>query len=57
MIILDIMKVLYDPFFQVPEYEKLGEFPKKTEKQFGDKTVFIIADMSMFRRLRRGSNC
>ena len=55
MIILDIMKVLYNPFFQVPDIEKLRELAKKTEKQFGDKTVFIIADMSVFRQLRKAS--
>jgi hypothetical protein len=55
MIILDIMKVLHNPFFQVPDIEKLRELAKKTEKQFGDKTIFIIADMSVFRQLRKAS--
>jgi MEDS: MEthanogen/methylotroph, DcmR Sensory domain len=48
MIILDIMKVLHNPYFQVPDIEKLRELATKTEKQFGDKTIFIIADMSVF---------
>jgi hypothetical protein len=55
MIILDIIKVLHNPFFQVPDIEKLRELAKKTEKQFADKTVFIIADMSVFRQLRKAS--
>jgi hypothetical protein len=55
MIILDIMKVLHNPFFQVPDIEKLRELAKKTEKQFGDKIIFIIADMSVFRQLRKAS--
>jgi hypothetical protein len=55
MIILDIMKVLHNLFFQVPDIEKLRELAKKTEKQFGDKTIFIIADMSVFRQLRKAS--
>jgi hypothetical protein len=55
MIILDIMKVLHNPFFQVPDIEKLRELAKTTEKQFGDKTIFIIADMSVFRQLRKTS--
>ena len=45
MIIPDIMKVLHNPYFQVPDIEKLRELARKTEKQFGDKTIFIIADM------------
>jgi hypothetical protein len=55
MVILDIMKVLHDPYFQVPYIEKLRELARKTEKQFGDKTIFIIADMSAFRQLRKAS--
>ena len=55
MIILDIMKVLRNPFFEVPDIEKLRELARKTEKQFGDKTIFIIADMSVFRQLRKAS--
>ncbi len=55
MIILDIMKVLQNPYFEVPDIEKLRELAKKTEKQFGDKTIFIIADMSVFRQLEKAS--
>ncbi|MGB8165039.1 MAG: MEDS domain-containing protein [Nitrososphaeraceae archaeon] len=55
MIILDIVKVLQNPFFQVPDIEKLRELAIKTEKQFGDKTIFVIADMSVFRQLRKAS--
>jgi hypothetical protein len=55
MIILDIMKVLDNPYFQVPDIEKLRELARKTEKQFGGKTIFIIADMSVFRQLRKTS--
>ena len=55
MIILDIMKVLHNPFFQLPNIEKLRELAKKTEKQFGNKTIFIIADMSVFCHLRKAS--
>ena len=55
MIILDIMNVLHNPYFQVPDIEKLRELARKTEKQFGDKTIFIIADMSVFRQLRKAS--
>jgi hypothetical protein len=55
MIILDIMKVLCNPYFEVPDIEKLRELAKKTEKQFGDKTIFIIADMSVFNHTKKAS--
>ena len=55
MIILDIGKVLHNPFFQVPNIEKLRELARKTEKQFGDKTIFIIADMSVFNHTNKAS--
>ena len=55
MIILDIMNVLHNPYFQVPDIEKLRELARKTEKQFGDKTIFIIADMSVFNHTKKAS--
>ena len=55
VIILDIGKVLHNPFFQVPNIEKLRELAKKTEKQFGDKTIFVIADMSVFNHTKKAS--
>ena len=55
MIILDIMKVLKNPYFQVPDIEKLRELAKKTEKQFENKTIFIIADMSVFNHTKKAS--
>jgi hypothetical protein len=55
MIILDIGKVLHNPFFQVPNIEKLRELAKRTEKQFGDKTIFVIADMSVFNHTKKAS--
>jgi hypothetical protein len=53
MIILDIMKVLHNPYLLVPDIEKLRELAMKTEKQFEDKTIFIIADMSVFNHLHK----
>jgi MEDS: MEthanogen/methylotroph, DcmR Sensory domain len=53
MIILDIMKVLQYPYFEVPDIEKLRALARKTEKQFGDKTIFIIADMSVFNHTKK----
>ena len=55
MIILDIMKVLQNPYFEVPDIEKLRELARKTEKQFGDKSIFIIADMSVFNHTKKTS--
>jgi hypothetical protein len=55
LIILDIMKVLENPYFQVPDIEKLRELARKTEKQFGDKTIFIIADMSVFNHTKNAA--
>lgn len=55
MIILDIMNVLHNPYFQVPDIEKLRELARKIEKQFGDKTIFIIADMSVFNHSKKAS--
>ena len=53
IIILDIMKVLSNPYFEVPDIEKVRELARKTEKQFGDKTIFIIADMSVFNHIKK----
>ncbi len=55
IIILDIMKVLQNSYFGVSDIERLRELAWKTEKQFGDKTIFIIADMSAFRQLGKAS--
>ena len=55
IIILDIMKVLENRFLGVSDIERLRELARKTEKQFGDKTIFIIADMSVFRQLSKAS--
>ena len=55
MIILDIMKVVQSSLFEVPDIEKLREFAKKTEQQFEDKTIFIIADMSVFNHTKKAS--
>ena len=41
------MKVhLESMFLEVPDIEKLRDSQGKTEQQFEDKTIFIIADMS-----------
>ncbi len=55
LIILDIMKVIQRSLFEVPDIEKLREFAKKTEQQFEDKMIFIIADMSVFNHTKKAS--
>ena len=55
IIILDFVKVLQSPYFQVPDIEKLNELAKKTEKQSPDKTIFVIADMSVFNHIKKAS--
>ena len=55
MIILDITRVIRSSLFEVPNIEKLREFAKKTEQQFDDKTIFIIADMSVFNHTKKAS--
>jgi KaiC/GvpD/RAD55 family RecA-like ATPase len=55
IIILDIVKVLDNPFFEIPDIERLRELTRKLENQFKDKTIFVIADMSVFHRLNKTS--
>jgi hypothetical protein len=54
IIILDIMKVLDNSFFEVPDIERLREMAKKIENQFKDKSIFIISDMSVFHHIKKG---
>lgn len=55
IIILDIVKVLDNPFFEIPDIERLRELTRKLENQFKDKTIFVIADMSVFHHLNKTS--
>jgi hypothetical protein len=55
MIILDIMKVIQSSLFEVPNIEKLRELAMKTKQQFEDRTIFIIADMSVFNHLHKAT--
>jgi hypothetical protein len=55
MVILDIVKALENPYFQVPLTERLRELTRKLENQFKDKTIFVIADMSVFHHLKKTS--
>ncbi len=55
IIILDIVKVLDNPFFEIPDIERLRELTRKLENQFKDKTIFVIADMSVFHHINKTS--
>lgn len=55
IIISDILKVINNPFFEVPDIERLRELSRRIENQFKDKTIFIIADMSVFHHLKKAS--
>jgi KaiC/GvpD/RAD55 family RecA-like ATPase len=55
IIILGIMKVLENSFFEVPDIERLREMVKKIENQFKDKSIFIIADMSVVNHIKKAS--
>jgi predicted transcriptional regulator len=55
IIILDIVKVLDNPFFEIPDIERLIELTRKLENQFKDKTIFVIADMSVFHHINKVS--
>lgn len=49
------MKVINDPFFKVHGIENLRELVKKTDTQFKDKTVCVIADLSAFHHIEKVS--
>jgi hypothetical protein len=55
VIILDIAKTIDNPYFEVLDVERLRELAKKLVDQFEDKTVVIIADMSVFHHIKRAS--
>jgi hypothetical protein len=55
IIILDIMKVISNQSFAVPDIERLRALTKKLEKEYADKTIFIIADMSVFHHLKKAT--
>ena len=56
IIILDIVQAIDYPFFEVPDVERLRELTKKLVNQFEDKTVCVIADMSVFHHINKTSH-
>ncbi len=55
IVILDIVKTIDNPFFEVPDIERLRELSKKLADQFEDKTVVVLADMSVFHHINKAS--
>jgi MEDS: MEthanogen/methylotroph, DcmR Sensory domain len=55
LIIVDIEDVLANPYFKGPNIEVLREFTKEIVSKAQDKTVFVIADMSVFNHLKKVS--
>ena len=53
MILLDIMKVLQSPFFEVSDIERLRELVKKIESHSKDRCLNVIADMSVFNHIKK----
>lgn len=55
LIIVDIENVITNPYFKGPDIERLRGFTKELENKYDDKTIFVIADMSVFHHLKKAS--
>ena len=55
LIIVDIEKVITNPYFKGPDIERLRGFTKELENKYDDKTIFVIADMSVFHHMKKAS--
>ena len=53
LIIVDIEDVISNPYFKGRDTEKLRAFTKEIENKIGDKTIFVIADMSVFHHMKK----
>lgn len=53
LVIIDIEKVIRNQDFGVPDIERLKALLTKLEAQYPNKTVFVIADMSVFYHLNK----
>jgi KaiC/GvpD/RAD55 family RecA-like ATPase len=53
LVIIDIVNVVRSQSFDVPDIERLRALILKLENQYPDKTIFIIADMSVFHNLNK----
>ena len=55
LVIIDIMKVISNQSFDVPDIERLRALIIKLENQYPNKTIFVIADMSAFYHLSKAN--
>jgi hypothetical protein len=55
LIIVDIENVITNPYFKGPDIERLRGFTKELENKYNDKTIFVIADMSVFHHVKKAS--
>lgn len=53
LIIVDIEKVINNPYYAVSEVERLRAFIRHVEREHTGKSVFVIADMSAFNHLKK----
>jgi hypothetical protein len=53
VVIVDIVKVISNESFGVPETERLRALTKYLENQYKDKYIFVIGDMSVFHHLKK----
>jgi MEDS: MEthanogen/methylotroph, DcmR Sensory domain len=53
LIIIDVEKVIHNPYYAVSEVERLRAFTRDVEKEHAGKSVFVIADMSTFNHLKK----
>ena len=56
LVIIDIMKVISNPSFDVPDIERLRALIIKLENQYPNKTIFVISDMSVFHHLKKAKD-
>jgi len=55
LIIVDIEDVITNPYFKGPDIERLRQFTKELENKHNDKTIFVVADMSVFHHIKKTS--
>lgn len=55
LIIVDIENVITNPYFKGPDIERLRQFTKELDNKHNDKTIFVVADMSVFHHVKKVS--
>ncbi len=55
LVIVDIENVITNPYFKGPDIERLRGFTKELENKYDDRTIFVIADMSVFHHVKKAS--